>query len=245
MKQAKSNNKRSRRREPQKWMLPALILLAAAAVLLVFSYIKGETQLGIDAPVYQYFLTRRTEYDAGTKLVSGEHGLVFSNDKGENASDVTPIYYRDTTELILPVSMSWMDPSTGVEWAIPAFSHLKMDEKQVIRLQTDKQDLILNGGFLSDGLGTYVFFDETTLEVNGERMKLQPFSFCSTANAQVRVYQYDREELWQAKERVTNILISAAKRQYHADLTRAIYTGADGSSRILVASPKVLSEYRG
>ena len=245
MKRARLNKKEGRTGKSQRWMFPVLIMLAVSAVLLVLSFIKGETQTAVEAPVYQYFLTQRVDYSAGTKLIPGQYGLVFSNEEGENSGDVTPIYYQDTKELILPVSMTWLDPSTGIEWAIPALSHLELDEKQVVRLHTKKKDVVMTGGFLSDGLGTYLFLEEVRLEFNGEKMTLPPFSFCSTANGQVRIYQYDQEELRQAEERMTNILISSPSRYYQADLTRAIYTAADGRSQLLAASPKVLPEYSG
>ena len=245
MKKARLSKKEGRKGKRQGWMFPALIVLAVLAVLIVLSFIKGETQTVVETPVYQYFLTNRVNYGTGTKLIPGQYGLVFSNDEGENAGDVTPIYYQDTKELILPVSMSWLDPSTGVEWAIPALSRLELDEKQVVRLHTKKKDIVMSGGFLNDGLGTYLFLEELRLEFNGEKMTLAPFSFCSTANGQVRIYQYDQEELWQADEQMTNILITSPSRYYRADLTRAIYTDPDGKSQLLAASPKVLSELGG
>ena len=225
-------------------MLPLLLVMAVSAVLLIISFIKSETQTKVEAPVYQFYLAQRTDFSAGTKLVQGKHGLTFSGDEGENASDVTPIYYRDTKELILPTSMVWLEPSTGIEWAIPALSHLEMDEKQTVHFH-GKKDLIMNGGFLSNGLGTYLFLDEVRLEINGEKLLLPPFSFCSTADGQVRIYQYDQKELWKADKQETNIIITSTGRYYQADLTRAIYTDAAGSSRLLAVSPKVLPEYGG
>lgn len=243
MKQARRN--KARDTKLSKWMFPALLALVAAAFLLVLSFVRGETQTVLDAPVYQYFLTQRVDYEAGTKLIPGQYSVTFRSGGEDSAGDATPIYYRDSQELILPQSMTWLDASTGVEWAIPAMSRLEMNEHQAVSLKSGKKTPVLSGGFLSDGLGTYLFLDEVTLEFNGERMTLPPFSFCSTADGMVRIYAYGQQELYHAAEQTTNLLIHAPGRYYEADLTRAIYTGADGQSRLLSASPKALPEYQG
>ena len=243
MKLARRN--KARDTQLRKWMFPALLALVAAAFLLILSFVRGETQTVLRAPVYQYFLTQRMDYEAGTKLIPSQHSVTFRRGGEDSAGDVTPIYYRDSDELILPQAMTWLDTSTGIEWAIPAMSRLAMNEHQAVRLTSLKKEPALSGGFFSDGLGTYLFLDEVTLEFNGERMTLPPFSFCSTADGMVRIYAYGQPELYHAAEQTTNLLIYAPGRSYEADLTRAIYTGPDGQSRLLSASPKALPEYRG
>lgn len=220
-------------------IFPVLLLLMAAAVFLVMRFATKGTHIKFDVPVYQYFLDQRADYSARTKVISGESGVIFEEDGQQNESDSTPIYTVEEKAFFLPADMSWMDLETGMEWRVPAFGKVRLDEDGKI-WYTDKDTQVqLAGGFLSDGRGTFVFLDNVTLMFNNLAYSAGPLSFYSTAKGMYRIYRYEEDELISSYERTGNTAIQT-ERGYQADLTAGIYTAVNGTQRLLVASPAVL-----
>ena len=110
----------------QKYLPLLLIVMVGLAILIVFTFAKRENRIVTDRPMYQYFLDKYTEYDAGTEMRLGKSGVVLEKDKELGESDASPLYSREGSYLVLPRDMAWTDPSTGVEWYIPAFSTIRI-----------------------------------------------------------------------------------------------------------------------
>lgn len=239
MKMAIRNNGSAGRGRLQLLIFPALLLLMAAAVFLVTRFINGETQRKLDVPVYQYFLEERAEYSAQAKLLSGASGIVFDEDGEQNESDPTPIYAVEEKAFYLPADMSWMDPETGLEWRLPAFGLIERDGDGRIWYSDEDTRVQMRSGFLSDGRGTFVFLDDATLIFNDLAYGVGPFSFYSTAKGIYRIYRYEEDTLISADQRTGNTEMWT-EQGYRVDLTAGIYTSANGTQRLLVASPSVL-----
>lgn len=240
MKMAKRNSRRVKSSRLQLLLIPALGLLMAVAVFLVLNFINTETQMELKEPVYQYFIDQRVDYEAGTKLLPGEYHVLFERDGERSAGTDTPIYSAEDKALILPKDMSWTDPATGVEWRVPMFSRIEADDNGTIWCQLKNKKVNMNGGILNNGTGSYLFLDTVTLMINDREYTLPPLSFCSTADGDPRIYAYGDEELLKVGERKTNIVVASVGRSYRVDLTRGIYTSAEGSNWLLSASPKAL-----
>lgn len=236
MKRARPN--RAPRGRLQRWVLPALVALMAAAMLLVAGFVTRETQLEVGEPVYQYFLGQRTEFGEGAKVLLTKHNVVFSEDGQRTDGGTTPIYYRDRPALLLPARMSWSDPVAGGEWQIAALSLLEADDHGVIWCQDGDWRSRMSGGFLSDGAGTFVFLEGGTLEVDGQELELAPLSFCTLRQQELYVYRYDSQELLHEERLTENVRMKGPR--YEADLTAGIYTAADGGKRLLAADPQAL-----
>lgn len=242
MKMAIRNKRRMQNSRLQLLVFPALAILLMAAMFLVIQFVTGETQMKLEEPVYQYFTDQKVQYDAGTKLVP-ENGnkILFEESGQQNSGDVTPIYYENSQSILLPIDMSWMDPLTNREWRIPAFSRLEMDEDRVVWYRGEDEDIRMESGFLSNGKGTYVFLDDVTILFNGISYEAAPLSFYSAAGGMYRIYQYQSQELT-TEEKLTQYVTIWSTKGYQTDLSVGIYTAADGSQRLLVASPSVLAE---
>lgn len=225
----------------QRWMFPALAVLMLAAVLLVWSFMSREIRVDLDAPTYQYYLNQRVDHGENAVVMSGEYHVVFEEEGERSDGDVTPIYYQEQMRMVLPEAVSWSDPVGGLEWRIPALSVLYTDENGLLWCESSGKQILLEGGILSDCKGTYVFLDAVTLTLNGTQMELTPFSFYSTAAGVIRVYDYESEALTQIDQLFYNTTV-VADRGYHVDLTAGIYTLPSGTTRLMVATPSVLTE---
>ncbi len=243
MKTAKRSRGRRGLGRYQVLLLPALALLMGAAVFLVWSFVKSETQEPLQESVYQYFLDQKVSYGEDVLLLAGEGRIIFEEDGQRGESDPSPIYCEGKETLILPVDMSWLDPANGLEWRLPAFGRLELDEDRTVwYLGIDNESRIkLDGGVLSNGRGTYVFLENGTLRFNGLASAVGPFSFYSTENGMYRVYQYGEDTLSVKGRREENTLITM-ENGYHFDLTTGIFAAVNGEQKLLAASPAVLKD---
>lgn len=236
--------RRSRRRrdlgKAQFLILPALAFLMAAAVFLMKYYIAEESEFELEDPVYQYFLDNKMTYPAGTKLVMEEQQAVFEHGGERDNSDTTPAYFENKKMLVLPIDMSWLDPATLIEWRLPAFGRLEMDENGLVWYSEKENRCRLNGGLLSNGRGTYVFLEDASLLFDGTTYNLKPFSFYSCVNDLYRIYSYGGEMkvMTQRKE----IVRLRSQSGFQVNLTAGIFTSVNGEQMLLVASPVILKD---
>lgn len=230
-----------RNRRLQLLIFPVMALLMAGALFLVLRYMTGETLMKTEEPVYQYFLDQKVEYDEGTVVIPGENGIVFGQGDDRSAGDVTPVYAAESRSLMVPIDMIWMDPTTMREWKLPALSRLERNEAGEIWYVNGDERVYMNGGILSSGKGTYVFLDPVSLQLNEIIYELEPFSFYAVGNGMYRVYRYGNDELTVEMALTQNPSIRT-ERGYRVDLRVGTFTAADGSLRLLSASPALLKE---
>ena len=240
MKTAKSNKNKRISGRRLTWLILLFVVLLAMGFAAVMLLLRRGSQVVVEEAVYQFGMTEKYEFGSGTKLLAGKNDMEIEDAEGERITgDATPIYYQNSTSMILPKDMSWLDFTTGTEWRIPAFSVLTMDENGVIRCETGKDTVVLVGGFLNDGAGTYTFLDNAVLMLNGESVSVRPFSFCSASSEQVRVYDYGASGIITEARGGRNLTLTS-KQGYTVDMTTGIYYGADDTFRLLVAAPSAL-----
>lgn len=243
MKTGISTKKPAFDRRLQRLALPFLFVLAAVAVVLTLRFMRQESTLTLKEEVYQYSMFNRVDYQAGTTLLPGKYALSIKTEEETYSGDVTPIYGNVTKSFYPAQDMSWSDPYDGSEWRIPALCKIWRDEKGKIWCEQEKREPVcLEGGIMRGNQGTYVFLDPITMELNGKKIELSPFSFSSMiGDAIVRVYSYEKGEIIKTNDLIGNIVIHA-KRGYTVDLTRGFYMGHDGANRLLSANPGYLRD---
>lgn len=221
----------------QKWAFPIIIILLAIAIFLVTSYIKGESELSLDGPVYQYFVEERYEYDENTSILLGEYGIIFSEGEINSSADSTPIYYAEEEKLMLPNAMSWINGETSLETYIPAYSTLVRGSDGYVRVEGD--DTILKSGVLYDGNGNFLLLDSCTLTWRGESTSLSTFSFVSTTRSMTRVYDYATETFYVEQGLYSDTKLNSAM-GYAINIYTGIFSDGKGNMRLLLASPSAL-----
>lgn len=236
---AKRSNPRVLDRRLQRWALPLLAVLAALAVVLVLRFMNKETKIVVGEDVYQFSREKRYDYQAGITLLQGKYDIVIDTEEEEVNGDATPLYSNAAPALYLARDVSWCDPTTGLEWFIPAFTRLEQDAVGRFRCEFRKENVQFDGGIINDCRGTYLFLDYTELQIGGRIVDLTPLSFCSVLRNTARIYDYESGQL-SVMETGSENLIARVPRGYRVDLTRGIFTDAEGNSRLMVASPKVL-----
>ncbi len=232
-------SKTRRRMLPEKyykWLLPALGVAAVAAAFLIFLFAKGELKTELPADCYQLTLGDREEFSRGDTVLETDTGLVVERDGLQQGLDVTPFYHKEGRTITLSQDMIWCDGASHKERSVPALSSVTVDEAGAVWCQVSGKEILLTGGFLTDGQGTYVFLDETTVTVNGVAKTLPALSFYSVVGGLGRLWHYgDAEVTWVEKLQM-NVQAESVL-GYGVDLTAAIYTGKDGVKRMLAASP--------
>ena len=223
----------------QRWALPLLAIFIIVAVVLIMRFMNRETRTVVGEDVYQFSSTRRLRYGAGTTLLQSKYTIVIDTGEEQTNGDATPLYSESAPSMYLAGDMSWLNPENGVEWQVPAFSRLEMQESGLVTCVMEHRRTVLNGGMLNDSDGTFLFLDYVELHIGGRVIDLPPFSFCSISGKNARVYNYESEELVTANSLSMNVE-AYSKLGYRVDLTSGIYTDITGEKRLMSASPKVL-----
>lgn len=243
MRQAKPNNNRAADRRLQRWALPLLAVLVILAVGIILRFMNKETTVVLEEDVYQFDLDRRLDYSAGTTMLQGKYTIILRTEDEESDGDSTPLYSTNNVAMYLTRDASWVEPYTGNEWAVDAFSKLEWDGADSCRIVNGKDSVWLEGGILNDCAGTYVFIDPVNLLIDGKTYPLSPFSFCSIKGKNARVYCYDDKDYYTTQTLSTHVVAEFGK-GYSVDLTTGIYTDPNGNYRLLVASPSLLKNVK-
>lgn len=223
----------------QKLLIPAIVLVMAVAVFCVLFFVKKETSITIEEPFYQFFLDERVDYGENTVATMGKYGIVFDDNGNKAEATSLPMYSVIEKKLILPVDYCWYEPSSGIEWKIPAFSSISMDSDDIVYCEGEFGTKILGGGFLRAPGGNYIFLSSLTVYVNGRPFKTEPLSFCTMEQGFLRIYDYESETLFLPPDGVETVkAVCDGFDVYEVNLIAGIFYGPSGDSCLLMASPQ-------
>lgn len=221
-------------------MTAILVLLMALAILMAMLFLRKESGVTLEKPAYQFFMTETTSLPKGTRLERGEDGIRISDNGDKLPGEVTPIYYEESEEFVLPVDFSWVNAANGQEWYVPAFSTIERDEAGMSYCQVGKKSVRLENGFLTDDTATVVFLAETRLSVNGDIFTLSPLSFYSGADNQIRIYDHASNTMTNYDPTQVQGASVAFFSGCRLDLGTLVFVDQNENPRLLVATPKVL-----
>lgn len=224
----------------QKLIFPIILVLIVCVVGLSFWVVNKVSEIELEDAHYQYFVDSKREYAEGTKVKLGQYNISFHGEPGDDSGDETPVYASNMKKIILADDMYWLDLASGVEYQIPALSTVFIDDTGTAICSDGKKGARLQGGFLGNGKGLYIFLDPVTVGFGAEEKELSQLSFFSSSiNDGVRVYDYENEG-FTTNENLENIGYAKSDLGYQIDMIAGIYTDQQGVQRLLAASPRML-----
>ena len=225
-------------------LLVLLLILVVVAIMMVTLFVRRSSGITLEEPVHQYFMTSQTELDAGDRIDLGKDGVVFNQSEETKVGEDSPIYYENKTVFLLPRDYSWVDLNTGKEWFVPALSRVELDPEGNIWCVIEDKSVMLSGGFMTDSYHTFVFLAEAQVAVNGDVMTVSPLSFYSSADAMIRVLDYETDTMYDYMADAVQGDCVATMSGCSINLTSFVLTDRNGNPRMLVSSPSILSSLK-
>ncbi len=150
----------------------------------------------VEANVYQYFGGIRTDYTAIITYNLKKNIVDIAAKDKKIEFDATPIYYKDTDNILFPKVMNIVFPLMDAkQFRLYKYSNYgRDDENSSYKITNGNNNVIYDHFFLFDGDGLYFFSDEVSLIVDDqEYVKLSPNSFLEVVGGYTLSY-YDKEK---------------------------------------------------
>ena len=181
-------------KENYKIIIPIGLMLVLFIAVFVFYRVSvsNKYRLDTEGEFYQYFYDKKYEYTGIVTTNKKEEIIEFKSVSLDVKFDSTPIYYKEENKVILPSDMSVVMPTLScAEYLSLGYSYVEYKDG-IYNLVTEKYNNRLNHYFFYDGGDLYFFIEEVNLKVNGEDIKLSPFSYVVAKRNNTLSY-YDKE----------------------------------------------------
>lgn len=233
-----------RRRKKQITALQMILVglvgvILCVLVLLLISYADRLRSFRPAEATFQYVAGVMLEYSENTVYRSEDGILKIDDGAGENETHGNPILYRNENKLTLTENMLLLRPSENtVPERVNCFTTVS-EKGGLCTLTLENRFTEIYGGFLFNGVDTYIFLEEVTLEFANNKIVLAPLSyaivgyqqyveFYNTADGEYHLVGLDQVDV-----------TAAFKRGYRLDLGKdTIYT-KDGEALLYSAVDKV------
>lgn len=168
-----------------------LIVLLIAVLLYTKEYKNNRYAEVKEIDVYQYFSGVKMEYTAKIGRNRSNVILEYENNDYVVSLDSTPIYIKDSDNIIFPKEMSIVFPLKDKEYQVNALAEI-YKKNDLYYLNIRNLNKTFDHIFYFDGNNLYFFVDDVTLTVGDKVIKLSPMSYvtCSYLNF---VEYYDRD----------------------------------------------------
>lgn len=200
-----------------------LIVLLIAVILYTNEYKNNRYASVEEVEVYQYFSGIKMEY---TALVSRNRKnviLEYENNDYVVSLDSTPVYIKDTDNVIFPKEMSIVFPLKDMQYQVSALAEVYM-ENDLYFLNIRNLNKTYEHAFYYDGNNLYFFIDKVTLTVGDREIELSPLSYVNASYLNFVEY-YDRENDVSEVIEITNekVLVSNDYMSIDVTMDKVIY----------------------
>lgn len=169
-----------------------LIVVLLIAILLYAKEYKNNRYVELkEVEVYQYFSGIKMEYNANIGRNRKNVILEFGNDNFAVNLDSTPVYIKESGNVIFPKEMSIVFPLKDKQYRVNALSEI-YKENNLYYLNIRNLNKVLENIFYYDGNNLYFFVDNTILTVGDREILLSPMSYVSCSYQNLVEY-YDKE----------------------------------------------------
>lgn len=177
----------------QNILIPVFLLIVLLiAIILYANEYKTNRYANIDeVEVYQYLSGIKVEYTATIGRNKKNVILEYENKDYVTTLDSTPVYIKDTNNVIFPKEMSIVFPLDDMQYQVNALSEVYM-ENDLYFLNIRNLNKNYDHAFYYDGKNTYFFIDKVILTVGDRRIELSPLSYVN-ASYMSYVEYYDRK----------------------------------------------------
>ena len=187
----------------------SVILIVCIASLIIIHLINSfKPHVDVrneDGAYFQVVGNKKYSFD-GTMKKENEVNKELTT-KNYNISNISPIYYSDKEQIVLPsdsVIMLYMQGFKGNK--LPKYSELIYtdDNKAVI---VNGTQYVTNEFFVYDGYGNFIFMDSVTLKYNNKTIKLSPLSFVNASRSGLTYYDYENDKIVDENVDIKNAFI--------------------------------------
>lgn len=168
-----------------------LIVLLIAVILYATEYKNNRYANVEEVEVYQYFSGTKIEYNALISRNRKNVILDYENKDYVVSLDSTPVYIKDTDNVVFPKEMSIMFPLKDMQYQVNAFSEVYM-ENNLYFLNIRNLNKNFENVFFYDGNNLYFFIDKVTLTIGNKNIELSPLSYVNASYMNFVEY-YDKE----------------------------------------------------
>jgi hypothetical protein len=196
----------------------------------------------VDAPLYQYFMGQRYEYNSKKTFYRTRDGYLMETGGERFLIYQTPFYFRDEKKILLPCDYVLVQPKLFQMNKLPALSQVSVDENAVYTTTSGKMKTYTDL-FLYDGSDNYIFFDHTVLSWDAVSIKVSPMSHVTAEkDGTVGVFDYEAGE--HQLYHVDNLQNVNAKMEngLKINLYTDVLNRNDGQEQILFSQPSLLEE---
>lgn len=168
-----------------------LIVLLIALFLYTKEYKNNRYAEVKEVEVYQYFSGIKMEYTA--KISRNKKNVVLDYEYGESSVslDSTPVYIKDSDNVIFPKEMSIVFPLMDKQYQVNALAEI-YKENDLYYLNIRNLNETFDHIFYFDGNNLYFFVDNVILTIGDKKIELSPMSYVSVSYLNMVEY-YDRD----------------------------------------------------
>ena len=192
-----------------------------------------------DENIYFYVDDVLMEYSGKLTLDINKNITDLYNSEINLDSVSEPIYFKDEDKVLFPKLMSVIRPTIGLKQnKIPEFTTISKTDTYS-KLSGINIDMNLSDAIIYDGVNTYFFVDDVTIEIGENKIDLPAFSYIKCGFKDIAyVYNYESKEM-KFYDNIKDV-IYASNSKYRINLsTDSIFV--DDKSVILMKNIKGLS----
>lgn len=225
----------------QNILIPVFLLIVLLiAIILYANEYKTNRYANIDeVEVYQYFSGVKSEYTAIVSRNKKNVILEYENKDYVVSLDSTPVYIKDTDNVIFPKEMSIVFPLNDMQYQVNALSEVYM-ENDLYFLNIRDLNKSFDHAFYYDGKNMYFFVDNVTLTIGDRKIELSPLSYVN-ASYMSYVEYYDRANDVSEIIEITNEKVFVSNDYMKIEVTNDKVVYQDGFS-LLVGDFGVLTK---
>lgn len=174
-------------------LIPIFLLIVLLIALLLYTkeYKNNRYAEIKEVEVYQYFSGIKMEYTANISRNRKNVVLDFENNDAVVSLDSTPVYIKDTNNVIFPKEMNIVFPLNTTQYKVSALAEL-YKKNGLAYLNIRNLDKSFDHSFYYDGNNLYFFIDSVQLIVGDKTIDLSPMSYVNASYLNFVEY-YDRE----------------------------------------------------
>ena len=177
-------------------LIPIFLLVVLLISLLLYTreYKNNRYAHINDTQVFQYFSGVKMEYTA--KISRNRKNVILNYENGEFAVslDSTPVYIKDSDNVIFPKEMSIVMPLKDIQYQVNALAEV-YKENDLYYLNIRNLNKTFEHIFYFDGNNLYFFVDDVVLSIGDRKIELSPLSYVSASYLNfVEYYDYANDK---------------------------------------------------
>lgn len=182
-------------------VLGVIILLLGGSLLVIklINYYKYHVDVKtIDTNMYQYVSDKKYSFEA--KITTGDDAIIGLKSREYDIYDYSPVYYENEKHLIIPkdcVMIFYLQNNKS--YRLPKYSELLIDNDTNI-ISVGGKKYFDNHFILYDGVDLFIFSDEVTIQYNGKKLELSPYSYVIANSEVMLAYDYAKDEITKVKD---------------------------------------------